>query len=29
MQYLIEPEAFNLDEYFAYCTELVLKETGK
>jgi TetR/AcrR family transcriptional regulator len=29
MQYLIEPEAFNLDEYFAYCTELVLKETEK
>ena len=28
MQYLIEPTAFDLDEYFSYCTELVLKEVG-
>ena len=29
MQYLLQPDAFDLDEYFAYCTELVLKETGR
>lgn len=26
VQYLAEPAAFNLDEYFAYCGELVLRE---
>lgn len=29
MQFLIEPTAFGLDEYFAYCTELVMGEIGR
>lgn len=29
LQYLVDPGVFDLDDYFSYCSEIILKEAGQ